>query len=164
MADDWRLNEALKTLRQLQTCPSCGALVSAADGLTIHSQWHDSLMGLVNQIDTNFDSIFDYVTNPNTGLEKRLGDLINGASTAINTLRADATTAITNTDASVSQLRTDATNAINGVGTRVTNIENEITRTPGGIWNRLSTLETKVGIVATITKSARKGTLEEELT
>jgi hypothetical protein len=164
MADDWRLAEALKTLRQVQTCPLCGAMISTDDGLSIHSQWHKNLMGLVNQIDSNFDSIFDYVTNPNTGLEKRLGDLINGATTAINTLRTDATTAITNTNSSVSQLRTDATTAINGVGTRVTNIENEITRTPGGIWNRLSTLETKVGVVATVTERAKTGTLEEEST
>jgi hypothetical protein len=158
MADDWRLAEALKTLRQVQTCPLCGAMISTDDGLSIHSQWHKNLMGLVNQIDSNFDSIFDYVTNPNSGLEKRLGDLISGATSAINTLRTDATTAITNTNNSVTQLRTDATTAISGVTTRVTSIETEISRTPGGIWDRLKVLETKAGVLPLLKATEEEST------
>lgn len=160
MADDWRLTEALKTLRQLQTCPYCGALISTADGLAIHTQWHDGLMGLVNQIDTNFNLIFDYVTNTDTGLEKRLGDLINGATQAINSLRADATTAITDSNSAISQLRVDATTAVDGLNNRTSTIENEVTKVPGGIWNRLTVLESNATITAQMTQNATEGSLE----
>jgi len=152
--DDWRVTEALKMVRQLQTCPYCGALVSTADGLTIHDQWHNGLMGLVNQIDANFDSIFDYVTNPETGLEKRMDDLIGAASTAINTLRIDATTAIADTNNAVASVRNDAASAINGLTNRVTVIETEVTRVPGGIWNRLTVLEAHAGVTAQMTKDS----------
>ncbi len=160
--DDWRSTEALKALRQIQTCPYCGALISTADGLTIHTQWHDGLMSLVNQIDANFDLIFDYVTNPATGLEKRLTDLVSSASSAIDTLRTDATNAITTTNNSITILRNDATSAITGVTNRVTVVENEITRVPGGIWNRLTVLEANAGVTAQMTQASSKGELPTE--
>lgn len=151
--DDWRLTEALKMLRQIVTCPLCGALVSQSDGLTIHTNWHNGMNNMVNQIGQNFDLIFEYVTNPDTGLEKRLSDLINDAGTAINTLRTDATTAIDTTNDSVNTLRTDATTAIGEDRTRLGNIETEITRTPGGIWNRLEVLEAAEAITTNMGES-----------
>jgi len=153
MADDWRTAEALKQLRQMVTCPLCGALVSTTDGYGIHKGWHDAMNTWVQQIADNFQLIFNYVTNPDTGLEKRLADLISAATDSITSLRADATTAITTTNQSVSQLRTDATNAITGLSTRTTTIETEVTKNPGGIWARLAALETVANLPVVNVKS-----------
>lgn len=141
MADDWRTQQYLKKMRQSVTCPYCGSLVSTEEGFQIHETWHRNLNTWVQQIADNFQIIFNYVTNPDTGLEKRLQDLIGAATNAVNQLRTDATDAITTTNGNVSQLRTDATQAITGLATRVSTIENEVTKTPGGIWARLNALE-----------------------
>jgi len=140
MAEDWRVTEALKQLRQMTTCPLCGALVSTADGYQTHQQWHESMnqyvanvdaklaqfsdyiinpeTGLQKQVQDRLDTITNYVVGPETGLETRVTAAFSQTNGAINQLRTDATTAIT-------QLRTDATTAINDLTTRVTALENE---------------------------------------
>lgn len=153
MADDWRTEQYLKKMRQSVTCPLCGALVSTEEGYKIHETWHTNLNTWVGQIAENFQIIFSYVTHPDTGLEKRLADLITGATTAINTLRTDATNAITATNGSVNELRTQATEAIVGLGNRTTTIETEVTRNPGGIWARLAALEVANQLPVTDTNS-----------
>jgi hypothetical protein len=142
--EDWRITEALKILRQLQTCPYCGALISTVDGLTIHTQWHDGLMGLVNQINTNFNQIYTYVTEPSTGLEKRFNDLVGQATEAINTLRTDATNALANTDTSISTLRSDATNAINSTNSSVTELRADATNAVVDLINQVNDLKSRL--------------------
>jgi len=138
MADDWRVSEALKMLRQIVTCPMCGALVSTADGYETHKQWHDAMnqyvatvdaklaqfsdyiinpeTGIQVQIQNRLDTITNYVVAPQTGLEPRVTLAITQTNGAVTQLRTDATNAI-------AQLRTDATTAINGLTTRVTALE-----------------------------------------
>lgn len=140
MADDWRVTEALKQLRQMVTCPLCGALVSTADGYSTHQQWHDAMnqyvasvdarlaqfadyiinpeTGLQKQVQDRLDTITNYVVAPETGLEPRVTAAFTATNGAIDQLRTDATNAIT-------QLRNDATSAIVGLDTRVTTLEHE---------------------------------------
>lgn len=135
MADDWRIIEVLKLLRQCVVCPSCGVLVATQAGVDAHLAWHDGVNAKVADIDTNFNTINTYVTDPSTGLEKRFADLIQAATIAITTLRTDATTAIGTTNSAVDQVRTDAANAItqlrNDATTAITALSARVTALGG---------------------------------
>lgn len=131
---DFRLLDSLKQLRQMETCPWCGALVSTSDGRTLHLNWHDNLNKYVARVEASLNTIIDYITNPTNGLEKRATDAIQAnsaaitqlrsdATNAINQLRSDATTAIQGNTSAINQLRTDATNAINALDARVDALE-----------------------------------------
>jgi hypothetical protein len=130
MAEDWRSTEALKELRQLVTCPHCGAMVSTEAGLTIHTDWHQSMNDYVASVDSRLAQFADYITNPTTGLQKRIEDRLDTITnyvTAPNTgLEPRITVAITQlrTDATnaISQLRTDTTNAISSLSARITSL------------------------------------------
>lgn len=158
---DWRSEEYLKKMRQSVTCPFCGALVSTTEGYAIHKAWHDSMNAWVQQIADNFQIIFDYVTNPDTGLEDRLQELIAQVSTALDTLRDDATNAITGTNDAVTALRHEATQAITDLANRTGTIETEFMR-PGGILERLGALEVARGIAQVNTQAIEIETPEKD--
>jgi hypothetical protein len=125
MADDWRVTEALKELRQLVTCPDCGALVSTDAGLTIHVNWHKAMTDYINTVNAELTQFSDYIINPETGLQKQIEDRLDTITayvTAPNTgLEPRVVAAITDTNAAITQLRSDATTAINQVRTDATN-------------------------------------------
>jgi len=154
MADDWRVNEALKMLRQIVTCPLCGALVSTADGYTTHQQWHDAMnqyvasvdnrlaqfyiinpeTGLQVQVQRRLDTITDYVVAPETGLEPRVTAAITATNGAVTQLRTDATNAI-------AQLRSDATTAIQGNTTAINQLRTDATNAINALDARVDVLE-----------------------
>lgn len=125
MADDWRVTEALKQLRQMVTCPLCGALVSTADGYSTHQQWHDAMNQYVASVDARLAQFSDYIINPETGLQKQIQDRLDTITNYVvapeTGLEPRVTAAITSTNGAVNQLRTDATNAITQLRTDATN-------------------------------------------
>jgi hypothetical protein len=128
MADDWRVTEALKQLRQMVTCPLCGALVSTADGYSTHQQWHEAMNQYVASVDARLAQFSDYIINPETGLQKQIQDRLDTITNYVvapqTGLEPRVTAAITSTNGAVAQLRTDATNAINQLRTDATNAIN----------------------------------------
>jgi hypothetical protein len=148
VADDWRLTQALTQLRQMVTCPQCGALVSQSEGYNIHIAWHEGMnqyvasvdaklaqfsdyiinpdTGLQKQIQDRLDTITNYVVAPETGLEPRVTEALTELNAALTQLRSDATAAIQGDSAAITQLRNDATGAINDLTTRVTTIEGKL--------------------------------------
>lgn len=130
MADDWRVTEALKQLRQLVTCPLCGALVSTADGYQTHQQWHDAMNQYVASVDAKLAQFSDYIINPETGLQvqvqSRLDTITNYVVAPETGLEPRVTAAITSTNGAVAQLRTDATNAITQLRNDATNAINAL--------------------------------------
>lgn len=155
MADDWRILEVLKLLRQCIVCPFCGVLVATQEGWADHVSWHEQINSYTQNIDARFQQFADYITNPDTGLQVQIQNRLDTITNyviapgtgleprtfaAIQQLRDDATTAI-------NQLRTDTTTAITQDRTRLTTIETEITRPNNGILARLATIEAQLGIV-----------------
>lgn len=96
--EEWRITEALKMLRQCVTCPICGALVATEAGIRSHTNWHQGVTNKVEDINTKFQQIYDYIQTPVTGMEARM-----------------------------QQIRTDATNAIIADRNRLTSIEARLT-------------------------------------
>lgn len=156
MAEDFRVTEALKQLRQLVTCPQCGAIVSTADGYTIHLAWHQATTdyvssvdirlaqfsdyiinpetGLQKQFQDRLDTITEYVTGPTTGLEPRVTQAIQGLQTGIDNLTTAANQAITS-------VRSDATTAIAANTQAITQLRSDATGAINGLASRISTLE-----------------------
>lgn len=156
MADDWRLTQAMEKLRQMVTCPLCGALVSQSDGITIHLAWHDQMTqyvasvdsrlaqfsdyiinpqtGLQKQFQDRLDTISDYVVAPTTGLEARVTEAISGLQTGINNLTTAANDA-------VNSLRSDATEAIQANSDAITQLRSDATGAISGLTSRVSALE-----------------------
>lgn len=159
MAEDFRVTQALEKLRQMVTCPFCGALVSTADGYNIHVTWHDNMSqyvasvdqrlaqfsdyiinpdtGLQHQIQTRLDTITDYVIAPETGLEPRMIEAVTGLNTALAQLRDDATAAI-------SSVRSDATAAYQGNVDAITQLRTDATNAINSLAQRVTVLEGKI--------------------
>jgi hypothetical protein len=142
MREDWRTQGAEKIIRQMVTCPSCGALVSEAEGIGIHSRWHQQLDTYVQGIDSRFQVFESYIINPTDGLEKRTTDAIEqikqyiiAPTTGLEARTQASLDQITQyiiapttgleprTGAAITTLRNDATNAINALNVRVTALE-----------------------------------------
>lgn len=130
---EWRIIEALKILRQCQTCPTCGCNVCTERGIQLHLAWHETTDQYVAGVSEQFDAIDTYVRGEG-GLEDQIRAAIADQVTATTVLRTDATNAI-------NTLRTDATNAITALTARVSTIEQELTRPVTGILARLNALE-----------------------
>lgn len=124
MADDWRVVEVLKLLRQCVVCPICGSLVATQQGIDSHIAWHDQINEWVAGIESNLQQFSDYIVNPTTGLEKRVTDRLDTITQYVvaptTGLEPRMTVAITNATAATTQLRTDATTAINQLRTDAT--------------------------------------------
>lgn len=118
MAEDFRVTEALKLIRQGRRCEiidpetgdkGCGAYVYSQEGWDRHMYWHQLLLNKIAAIDHLFGVINDYVKNPDTGLEVRV------------------TTAITNTNGRVSALETEVVRPVTGSRARLTALETRVT-------------------------------------
>lgn len=120
MADDWRILEVLKLLRQCVVCPFCGVLVATEEGLQAHTNWHNAINTEVSNIDTQFQAIDTYVRGDG-GLETQIVDAFAEKEIEIAQIRADATQALADKEAEIVQLRNDATTAINQLRTDATN-------------------------------------------
>lgn len=156
MADDWRLTEALKQLRQMVTCPLCGALVSTTDGYNIHLDWHDGMTQYVSSVDSRLAQFSDYIINPETGLQRQFQDrldVITNYVTAPDTgLESRVTVAIaglqnninsltTAANEAVDSVRQDATTAIQANSDAITQLRSDATGAITGLSTRVSTLE-----------------------